>query len=144
MEDLFELMTEEGVGPEKETRIRIGIRVKVSGFDTPCPVTRPFSSYEALEREAQGIKNGLDLLLARAAKMFGGSSKGRPGFDGPAEQIWAALSSMDEKEFVEVFNELEEVKRREVAEHVLTHCNVFSGNARVFSERYDEASAKMG
>jgi len=30
-----------------------------------------------------------------------------------------------------------------VAEHVLTHCNVFSGKAAVFSSRYDGQSALL-
>ncbi|MBN2123823.1 MAG: nitroreductase [Deltaproteobacteria bacterium] len=61
----------------------------------------------------------------------------------PADRIWAALSGMREKEFIDAFNRMKEVKRREVAEYVLTQCNVFSGNAMIFSGRYDEASALM-
>jgi hypothetical protein len=147
MEDLFEMITEESGQAENETRIRIGIRMKVSGFETPCPVTRPCSSYDALEREVQGIKNGLDLLLTRAQKVFQGS-KGGVGFGldphGSVEEIWMVLSGMNEKTFVEAFNGMEEGKRREMAEFVLTKCNVFSGNARIFSARYDEESALMG
>ena len=146
MEELFELILEKGVKGESETSVRIGIRVKVAGIETPCPVTRPCGSYDALEREVQGIKKGLDLLLTRAEKVFRGS-RDRLGFaldpQGAAEEIWAALSGMNEKAFMEAFNNLEEAKRREVAEHVLTRCNVFSGNARTFSERYDEESALM-
>lgn len=145
MEDLFELMTEKGDVEENETRVRIGIRVKVSGLETPCAVTRACGSYDDLGREVLGIKNALDLLLTRAEKIFQGS---RPGFASdprlPAEEIWVALSGMNEKVFAETFNSLEEGKRREVAEYVLTHCNVFSGNGRIFSERYDEESALMG
>jgi nitroreductase len=76
-------------------------------------------------------------------------SEGRLGLDGdrdlPAAKIWAAsLSGMEEEAFVEAFNGLEEVKRREVAEYILTQCNVFSGNAMIFSARYDEESGLMG
>ncbi len=143
MEELFELITERGGGPRNETTIRIGIRMKVSGYETACPVTRPCNAYDALQREVEGIKNGLETLLARAERMF------RPkesAWDpqGSAEEVWTALSGMTEKPFVEAFNDLEETKRREVAEYVLTHCNVFSGNAKVFSARYDEESALMG
>jgi len=142
MEELFELMTEEA---GNEPRVRIGIRLKVSGFETTCPVTRPSSTYDAFQKEVQGIKNGLDSLLKRSEKMFQGARE-RLGLDlhGTAEEIWAALAGMNEKVFVEAFNGLEEAKRREVAEYVLTHCNVFAGNARVFSARYDEVSALMG
>ncbi len=144
MEELFELMAEKN-DETNETMIRIGIRMKVSGFETVCPVTGPFSSYDALEREIQAIKNGLALLLTRGEKTFQGSLLGFAGDpDRPSEEIWVTLSGMDEKAFLETFNGLEEGKRREMAEYVLTHCNVFSGNARIFSERYDEESALMG
>ena len=33
-----------------------------------------------------------------------------------------------------------EGKRKELAEHVLSHCNVFAGKAAVFFSRYDENS----
>lgn len=36
-----------------------------------------------------------------------------------------------------------EGKKKEVAEHVLSRCNLFSGKAAVFSSRYDENSAQM-
>lgn len=61
-----------------------------------------------------------------------------------AEEIWSILSAiLGEVDFIQAFNALEEGTRREVAEHVLTHCNVFSGKAAVFSSRYDEKSALM-
>lgn len=41
------------------------------------------------------------------------------------------------------FNDLEEVTRRRVADYVLTSCNVFSGRAAFFSERYESESATM-
>lgn len=142
MEELFELLMEKGTKAENDTHVRIGIRAKVAGIETAFPVTRPCRSYDALEMEVQGIRNGLDLLLARAAKVFRGPGD-RLALEGTAEEIWAALSSMNEKAFMEAFNNLDEAKRREVAEHVLTRCNIFSGNARTFSERYDEESALM-
>ena len=61
-----------------------------------------------------------------------------------AGEIWSILSAiLDEGDFIQAFNALEEGKRKEVAEHVLTHCNVFSGRAAVFSSRYDDKSALM-
>lgn len=62
----------------------------------------------------------------------------------PAE-IWAILSGdPDERSFVRRFNSLEEARRREVAEHVLTRCNVFSGRGSVFSSLYNDESSLMG
>jgi hypothetical protein len=60
------------------------------------------------------------------------------------EEIWTILSAiLDEGEFIQSFNALEQGKRKEVAEHVLTRCSVFSGRAAVFSSRYDDNSARM-
>ena len=86
--------------------------------------------------------------LDEVAAWYGFQGSGDPlglatGPHEPADEIWAALSGMSEKAFVEAFNRLKEVKRREVAEFVLTQCNVFSGNAMIFSARYDETSALM-
>ena len=60
------------------------------------------------------------------------------------EEIWALLSEVDDEDlFVTTFNNLEESRRREIAEHVLTHCNIFTGQASVFSSRYDNESGFM-
>jgi hypothetical protein len=147
MGTLFELITERGKEQGRKPEARIGIRVKLSSFETTCFVTGPCASYHALESEVQAIRQNLEDVLKEAGKAFESASK-RDRFglkpDMTAGEIWAILSGiLDEGDFVQSFNALEEEKRKEVAEHVLTHCNVFSGKAAVFSSRYDDKSAFM-
>ena len=147
MERIFELTTQPEKGEAKRPEARIGIRVKLSSFETTCSVTPSCYSYRALESEVQAIRKNLEDVLKEAREIFEGASKKeklglRP--DMKAEEIWTLLSAiLDEGEFIQSFNALEQGKRKEVAEHVLTRCNVFSGKAAVFSSRYDDNSARM-
>ena len=147
MDKIFELITQRGKGDAKKPEARIGIRVKLSSFETICAVTPPCQSYHALESEVQAIRQDLENVLREARELFEGASrKDRLGLspDMKAEEIWSVLSSMhNEGEFVESFNALEQGRRKEVAEHVLTHCNVFAGKAAVFSSRYNDNSARL-
>ena len=136
---------------EKEEKgkiiVSVGIRLKMGGYETTCPVSTGCDSYETLEMEVGTLKNGLDNLLAQAKEVFGQTTteKGlnlRPDME--PEEIWSILSAVsDEDLFIRTFNNLDEAKRREVAEHVLTQCNIFSGKASVFSSRYDNETGLM-
>lgn len=147
MEGIFELMSV--LGKEKDDKVegRLCIRLKIAGHETLCPLTRPCSSYEALELEAEGIKKDLERSLDKARALFrGAEQKSGLGLNPhmAPEEIWSVLSGTeDERAFAEAFNGLDEAKRREIAEYVLTRCNVFSGRAAVFSARYDESSASL-
>lgn len=147
MDKIFELIVQQGEARERKPEARIGIKVKLSSFETTCFVTQPCASYHALESEVQAIRQNLENVLKEARKAFESASKRDPlGLrpDMTAGEIWAILSAiLDDEDFVQAFNGLEEGKRREVAEHVLTHCNVFSGKAAVFSSRYNDTSAFM-
>ena len=147
MESIFEIVTEPGIRDKEEKTIRVGIRLKVGGHETTCSVSRACDSYEALEIEVQAIKNSLDSLLAEAKELLGKdtSEKGLDlRSDMEAEEIWSILSGVSEEDlFIKSFNTLDEVKRREVAEHVLTQCNIFSGMAAVFSSRFDNETGLM-
>jgi hypothetical protein len=141
------MMTEPGKGEKDKTTASIGIRLKLGGYETSCPVSRGCDSYEALETEVQTIKNGLDNLLAQAKALLGKPTT-ENGLnlrsDMAPEEIWSILSAVSEEDlFIRSFNNLDEVKRREVAEHVLTKCNIFSGKASVFSSRYDNGTGLM-
>ena len=147
MESIFEMVTEPGKRDREEKTISIGIRLKVGGHETSCSVSRACDSYEALKIEVQAIKKGLDSLLAEAKELLGKDTIAE-GFDLRSdmepEEIWSILSGVsDEDLFIKSFNTLDEAKRREVAEHVLTQCNIFSGKAAVFSSRYDNETGLM-
>jgi len=60
------------------------------------------------------------------------------------EQIWSILSQIDEEDlFIKGFNSLDDIKRRELAEYVLSRCNIFSGKGSIFSERYNSESGLL-
>ena len=147
MESIFEIVTETGKRDKEEKTVSVGIRLKVGGHETTCSVSRACDSYEALEIEVQAIKNSLDSLLAKAKELLGEPTAGAGldlRSDMEPEEIWSILSGVsDEDLFIKSFNNLEEVKRREVAEHVLTQCNIFSGKASIFSSRYDNETGLM-
>jgi hypothetical protein len=147
MESIFEMVAETGRGDNEDTTVSVGIRLKVGGHETICAVSRACDSYEALEIEVQAIKNGLDSLLAEAKKLLGERAV-EGGLDLRSdmapEEIWSILSAVsDEDLFIKSFNNLDEGKRREVAEHVLTQCNIFSGKASIFSSRYNNETGLM-
>ncbi len=147
MEEIFEMMTTAEKERGGEPEVRLGIHLKIAGHETTCPISRACDSYEALEIEVQAIKNNLDRILGRAKEIFR-KSPIQEGLDlGPdmePEQIWSILSDIAEESlFINSFNNLDDGKRREVAEHVLTKCNVFSGRGAFFSERYDSDSGQL-
>lgn len=146
MDEIFELITEttaEGKGAE----FRLGIRLKVGGNEVVCPLMRPCNSLKAFELEMERIQKRLEEVSIQARSLD--ERHGRENAFGieshmAASEIWAILSAIaPEDVFVMTFNALGDAKRREIAEHVLTKCNVFSGKASVFSSRYSESTALM-
>jgi hypothetical protein len=141
MEDMFEIMSATEKEKVDEAEIRLGVRLKIGSHETTCSISGPCASFEALEIEVQAIRNNLDRVLGRAKEIFR-KSPAQEGLvlnsDMKAEEIWSILSDVaDEGLLIRSFNGLEDVKRREVAEHVLTKCSVFSGKGVLFSERYN-------
>ena len=148
MKGIFDLIRSPDGGDEEKTALRLGLRLKVGDQETVCPLTRPFESFEALENGVEFIKEDLGLIVERARERFKGSQPSGEGLDfdedATPEQIWTLLSKIDdENSFVDMFNRLDGARRKAIAEHVLTHCNVFSGKASVFSLRYDNDSGLM-
>ena len=146
MEDLFELTTTTETDREKVS-LRLGIRLKVAGHETVCPVTRSCSTYEAFEQASEALINRLEQIKEKARSIFKtpSSAIGTPiGPDMAAEEIWSLLSAVaDEAAWVAAFNDLDAPQREAVAEYVLTQCNIFSGKAAVFSRRYDSETGLM-
>jgi hypothetical protein len=147
MESIFEIVAETGEGEEGKTTVSVGVRLKVGGHETTCPISRACHSYETLEIEVQTIKNSLDSLLSEAKRVIGKPETDEAlelSSDMEPEEVWSILSAVsDEDLFIKSFNNLDEDKRREVAEYVLTHCNIFSGKASVFSSRYNNETGVM-
>lgn len=146
MGEVFELI-EQSEGEAGRKSLRIGLRMTLGNQESLCPLTRPTRSYEALAADVASLKRNVDDLLDRAKSLFKGAALGEElGLcrDMNAAEIWTRLSTTtDDETFMKGFNGLEEDKRREVAEHVLTKCNIFTGRAAFFSERYIEKPARI-
>ena len=148
MKRIFDLIKcpqgKEGGTPE----FRLGLRIKIGDQETVCPLTESSGSFEGLENEVQTITQDLGRVMEKAKNLIRGDqpSEGQLDFDVEMEpaQIWAILSEIEDVgQFINIFNDLEEPRRKEIAEHVLTHCNIFTGKASVFSSRYDNESGFM-
>ena len=106
------------------------------------------SSYNILEQEVGRIKEELDTLLEKSKKILaveGGEEEDwEVKEDMGAGQIWDVLSKIKDPELLLVkFNSLSHQKRLEVADHVFTHGNIFSGAASVFSTRYNSEKGTL-
>jgi hypothetical protein len=147
MVDIFEVITITDKEESDKTGISLGITIKIAGHETLCPITKTCNSYEALEMEVKRIQENLESILHTTKGIFGASTNGEMfefRSDMEPQEIWEILSNItDENLFISSFNNLEEAKRNEVAEYVLTQCNIFSGKASVFSSRYDNETGLM-
>jgi hypothetical protein len=144
---MFELIIQENKEKKNQPRVSLGLRLEVAGYETVCPVTGSVDDFKTFETEVKSILGQLDGIKSKARELFERSStQGKLGLrpNMTPGEIWTILSAIkDDNEFSQSFNSLDEAKRREVAEYILTKCNIFSGKAAVFSSRYDEATAMM-
>ncbi|MFC1867255.1 hypothetical protein ACFL0H_03885 [Thermodesulfobacteriota bacterium] len=147
MKNIFKMMT---VGNKDKDRqaVRIGININIGESDERvCPVSRVCGSYDAFESEVRDIKENLGNVLSRAKRVFEKSSPYTEldlTPDMKPEEIWETLSTTtDEEIFIDGFNGMDEAKRKEVADHVLTRCNIFSGKGSLFSSRYNNKSGLL-
>jgi hypothetical protein len=144
---VFELIVRSSKEKAEETEVSLGLRLRVAGYETVCPVTRSCKNTDAFLIEIQAVLNNLEEIMKQSREVFrisGEQDKLGLKPDMSPQEIWHILSGIKEEgEFATSFNSLDETKRREVAEHVLTRCNIFAGKAAIFSSRYDEATALM-
>ncbi len=147
MKNLFEIIYARNGDKNEEPSVCIGIRIKIGARETICPLSGPAKSHEALEADIGSIKENLDMISKMARDLFNTSSPGTAVELNPdmgPEEIWKALSTIgDEEIFLKSFNGLEEGKRKEIADYVLTRCNIFSGKGAVFSSLYDSESGLL-
>jgi hypothetical protein len=146
MKDKFTLIIDREAD-EKGTRVGISIDAamingqgsKLSGSVCVIPQC---DSYQKLKNEVDAAKETLDLLLKESEKLFEKAHKKEeaPDVDETmtAKEIWDLLSTIKDPEVLLMkFNRMSHQTRIEVADYVLTHCNVFSGPASLFSMRYN-------
>jgi hypothetical protein len=143
MKKIFQVLKTERDG---KLYCQIVIPLKIGEFETMIPVTQPSDSLDELKREVETLKIQMDDLLKKAEEYLAQRAIRRMKIhEGlPIHDVWSMLCEIeDEEEFVIQFNSLSEGKRRQLADYVLTKCNIFSGKASVFSSRYNSDNALM-
>ncbi len=147
MEDIFEIISFAQQEKGEEPEVAIGLRLTIGSLPIRCPVSRFCRSYEELEEQAQGIIGRITALLTEAKGLFVGAGVASDLGLNPVmepDAVWSILSRIEDEDlFVATFNGLEERQRREVADYILTQCNIFTGNAAVFSSRYEGATGRL-
>ena len=134
--------TKVGVSVTFEVAGQQGSKVQDSVF-----LIQKCDSYETLEGEISRLKGELDGLLEEAKEQFGpgpGQEHVELNEELGAAELWKNLSAVADTEvLVRQFNGLSREKRQEIADYVFSQCNVFTGIASVFSQRYDNEEAKL-
>jgi hypothetical protein len=139
MGNIFEII--QSKDDEAGARISLGIRLKVGEYASIFPITKRVSSLAGFRSEIQAIQKEMDEVLKKAGQVFSRNAldpcfEFRP--DMAPEEIWKILSSMsDMNQILASFNALDENKRKEVAEYILTQTNIFSGMGSMFSAQYN-------
>jgi len=142
------LEIEKGVD-KKNSKVGVSLNVEVadsegSTLGESVLLVEKCSSYEVLQKKVSRIKEELDALLYKSKQLFEteiGEEKSQDedvNEDMSVKEIWNLLSVIKDPEVLLVkFNSMSRQKRFEVADYVLSHCNVFSGPAAIFSMRYN-------
>ena len=146
------LEIEKGVD-EKNSKVGVSLNVDVSdGEESTLSgsvlLVEKCSSYEILQKEISQIKEELDVLLEKSRSLFEvevGEDKSQDvDEDMSVKEIWDFLSMIkDPKVLLVKFNNMSRQKRLEVADYVLSNCNVFSGPASIFSMRYNSEGGML-
>jgi hypothetical protein len=147
MKGIFRIIDGEAQNEGGKRQFCIGLDLKIAGKEVRCPLSSVCDAYEDLAAELDEIQEDLEHIRKEAKARFQ-SPSAKEGLvfspETPPDEIWAILSGIEEEaRFMEHFNNLEETKRKAVAEHVLTRCNIFSGRGAVFSARYDSETGFM-
>lgn len=106
----------------------------------------PCQSKEELQGEIGVLGRKLEVLLHEAEAAFKEmlQSTTDMGIPEAPEGIWRLLErTIGLEEMKALFNSLPEGKRRQVADFILSHVNVFKGPGATFAQHYEEESASL-
>ena len=147
MTKIFQLIVARNDQGASGKSVSLGIRITLGDQTNILPVSPECRSVGAISKEVKALQKELEDSLGMAKDLFEGK---RPGGgmsitdDMIPSQVWGVLSAVSgDDAFAESFNSMAEERRREVAEYILTSCNIFAGKAAVFSERYDSDTALL-
>ncbi len=84
-----------------------------------------------MEEDISSIKSNLDNITHEAKKYFDTKLEEKKL---NVQELWEEMSKLQDKEFISFFNSLGDSLRKQLVDHVLAKCNVFSGKGRLISE----------
>jgi len=147
MADIFKIIEVHDKKEDDKRGVCIGIDVRIADREVSCPVSGACYSDKELAIEVERIQEDLNRIAESGKGLFGVDipDKGlRITPEMATEEVWSILSEIEEEDlFIEIFNGLDATRRTEMAEHVLSRCNIFSGKAAVFSARYDNKTGLL-
>ena len=147
MRDIFKMIRVDNQKEAGNKALSMGIDLKIADREIRCSISENCQSYEELLVEIEAIQRNLEGIKAEAKTYFkepASEDDSEITAETSPEEIWAILSKIqDELDFVARFNSLDDTRRKEVADHVITKCSVFSGRGAVFSSRYNNKTGYM-
>ncbi len=124
---------------EEDKRSQVALFLKIDD-GSKIRVSEFVKETEDLRRELEAIKKGIDKALKEYEnKLLSQKEKKQL----KPEDIWKKMSEMNPDEMRDFFNSLPEETRRQVADFVFSHVNMFSGPGPIFAESYDPSTALM-
>ena len=146
MPDIFEIIHGKKESKDSPLTFSLGIKMKIGRFDTLCSITE-FLLHDDLISKIDSLRNELADIVKRLESFDkGNAGQGFSGIDNdtPPQKIWEILSSVkDNSQFIEIFNSIDEPKRRELADHIFANCNMFTGKGAFFSAHYVQGAALL-
>ncbi len=107
-----------------------GQKIRVSKF---------VKEIEDLKDELEAIKKEID----EAFEKYKNKLQSQKEEQHKPEDIWKKMSKMNPDEMRDFFNSLSEETRRQVADFVFSHVNMFSGPGPIFAKSYDPTTTLM-
>ena len=146
MSDIFEIIPAKKESKDSPATFSLGIKMTIDQIDTVCSITE-FLLHDELISKINSLQNELAEIVKRLESIDNVNANHGlfyAGNDASPQEIWEYLSSVtDNSRFIEIFNSLDEHKRRELADHVFTNCNMFTGKGAFFSAHYLQESALL-
>jgi hypothetical protein len=147
MDDVLDIQLEEEGENNTGRAIRVGIPIRLGDHETFFPISQPLASLNEWDTMIQNIMAGIERLSQRGKELLEPPKEEQVldlSGDPNPEELWSRLSKIEaEDHFVRAFNQLAILQRRELADYVLTTCNVFAGKAAIFSSRYHDDSGSL-
>lgn len=145
MKARVKLVTDRGTQPACGLQLRL-IAVPPQGGE-PLSLTEACSTMSALEAEVDQLCREMMALLGEARDLMAEAQKEpAPLQELPenTEELWGLMERCGNlEEMKRLFNTLQDGKRREMADFIFGHVNVFKGAGAMFAQHYDEEQGRL-